>query len=517
MGEAYMYNPLILVLFLLLLTKFYKKMHSNSNNEPPSPPSRPIFGHLHLLKEPAHRNLQLLSEQYGDVLLLRFGMKKVLVVTSPSGVEQCFTTNDVVFANRPNTLAAKHFSYNCTTMSVAPYGDLWRSLRRVATIEIFSTNQILMSSDIRRDEVNLLIGQLLHNKSGNDGTRWKKVEMKSKFIELSFNVLSMMIAGKRYHGDKVEDTEEAKKVRDTIREMLALSGTTNLEDFLPFLQLIDFRGLERKFASLMKRLDKFLQDLVDEKRRMLLDKDGNLVGKGEGKRRVMMETLFSMQAKEPQVYNDDIIKGIIMVLLVAGTDTLSITLEWAMALLLNHPEAIEKARAEIDANVPLTRQLEEQDLPKLRYLQNIITETLRLYPPVPFLIPHASSGDCKVGGYDVPRGTMLLVNAWAIHRDPKQWSNPTKFIPERHENGKYEGYMLVPFGAGRRGCPGAGLASRVIGLALGTLIQSFDWKRIDEGTVEMVEGSGLSMPRVGNLDAMCRLRQPILQDLLANI
>ncbi|KAF3949081.1 hypothetical protein CMV_024997 [Castanea mollissima] len=198
-----------------------------------------------------------------------------------------------------------------------------------------------------------------------------------------------------------------------------------------------------------------------------------------------------------------------MVLLVAGIDTSSTTLEWAMSLLLNHPTAMERVRAEIDANVGQGRLLDEQDLPKLHYLQNVISETLRLYPPVPLLVPREASKDCVVGNYDVPQGAMLLVNAWAIHRDPKVWVNPTKFMPERFEGWSGEGYRLIPFGAGRRGCPGVVLANRVIGLALGTLIQSFEWERIGEEEVDMTEYLGITMRKVKPLEAMCKVREPM--------
>ena len=198
-------------------------------------------------------------------------------------------------------------------------------------------------------------------------------------------------------------------------------------------------------------------------------------------------------------------------LLVAGIDTSSTTLEWAMSLLLNHPTAMERVRAEIDANVGQGRLLDEQDLPNLHYLQNVISETLRLYPPVPLLVPREASEDCVVGNYDVPQGAMLLVNAWAIHRDPKVWVNPTKFMPERFEGWGGDGYRLIPFGAGRRGCPGVALANRVIGLALGTLIQSFEWERIGEEEVDMTEYLGLTMLKVKPLEAMCKVREPMPQ------
>ena len=190
----------------------------------------------------------------------------------------------------------------------------------------------------------------------------------------------------------------------------------------------------------------------------------------------------------------------------AGTETTSTTTEWAMALLLNHPEKLKKAQAEIDAAVGTSRLIAPDDLPRLGYLQSIINETLRLYPAAPLLLPHQSSADCKVGGYDVPRGTMLLVNVYAIHRDPAVWEDPTEFRPERFEDGKAEGRLLMPFGMGRRKCPGEALALRTVGLVLGALIQCFDWGRADGVEVDMAEGGGVTMARVVPLEAMCRPR-----------
>jgi len=151
---------------------------------------------------------------------------------------------------------------------------------------------------------------------------------------------------------------------------------------------------------------------------------------------------------------------------------------------------------------------------KLRYLQSIISETLRLYPAAPLLIPHMSSKDCTVGGYDVPPNTMILVNAWAIHRDPEVWDDASSFKPERFECGEADGHKLMPFGLGRRACPGAGLAQRMVGLALGSLIQCFEWERVEEEEVDMAEGDGITMPKVVALEAMCKAR-PIMNNFLS--
>lgn len=200
-------------------------------------------------------------------------------------------------------------------------------------------------------------------------------------------------------------------------------------------------------------------------------------------------------------------------MIIGGTDTSTMTIEWAMSLLLNHPKVLDKARVELDTIVGKNRLVDEPDLSKLPYLQNIIDETHRLFPPAPLLVPHESSDDCTVEGHDVARGTMVLVNAWAIHRDPMVWEDPTSFMPERFEGGKNEVYRLMPFGVGRT-CPGTKLANRVVGLALAALIQCFDWVRIGEELVDMSEGiNGVTIPKSKPLEAMCRARKTMINVL----
>ena len=193
------------------------------------------------------------------------------------------------------------------------------------------------------------------------------------------------------------------------------------------------------------------------------------------------------------------------------------TLEWAMSNLLNHPHVLRKAKAELDSQVGQQQLVDELDLSKLNYLQSIISETLRLYPAAPLVVPHYSSNDCTIDGYDVPRDTILLVNAWAIHRDPKLWEDAESFKPERFQNGSESadhGYKLMPFGLGRRACPGIGLAQRVVGLTLGSLIQCFEWERVSEEKVDMAEGKGLTMPKALPLEAICKPR-PIMNVVLS--
>lgn len=191
-----------------------------------------------------------------------------------------------------------------------------------------------------------------------------------------------------------------------------------------------------------------------------------------------------------------------------GIDNSAATIEWAMSLLLNHPHVLQKAQTEVDEHVGKDHLIEENDLHKLKYLQNIVNETLRLFPTTPLFIPQESSKDCTLGGYNVPRGTMLLVNTWAIHRDPNVWDDPTSFRPERFERlvGD-QGYNYIPFGMGKRQCLGTGVANKVVGMALGSLIQCFEWKRISEKMIELNEDKGLTMPKKEPLEAMCKARE----------
>ncbi|PIA33010.1 hypothetical protein AQUCO_04200035v1 [Aquilegia coerulea] len=310
-----------------------------------------------------------------------------------------------------------------------------------------------------------------------------------------------MIVGKRYYGENLEHLDEAKRFHAIVTESFYLIGIPNLADLLPFLRWFDIQGLEKRMVKLGKDRDSFMQKLIDEHR----ENKHNATKDDVQEKKTIIHVLLLQQKTDPEYYTDEIIKGIIVALLSAGTDTSSLTMEWAMSLLLNHPEILKKARDEIDKQVGQERFLEESDLPKLPYLNNIINETLRLYPTGP-VVTHESGKDCTVGGYHVPSNTMLLMNLWAVHRDPNVWAEPTKFNPERFkgiEKGK-DGFKFIPFGSGRRRCPGEGLATRMIGLTLGSLIQCFEWKRVGEEMVDMSEGTGLTLPRANPLFAMCK-------------
>ncbi|XP_021631883.1 cytochrome P450 81E8 [Manihot esculenta] len=490
------------LLFFLVLKIFRSRIRYR--NLPPSPPVLPVIGHLSLVmrKPPMHRILYGLSQKYGPIISLRFGRRLVVVVSSSSAVEECFTKNDIILANRPQFLVGKYMAYNNTTMAQSSYGDHWRSLRRIGAIEIFSNNRLNMFLSIRKDEINRLITKLLH-RSLQD---FAKVELTSMFKELTFNIMVRMIAGKRYYGEDVTDEEEARQFREIMDEISYLGGATNLGDFLPIWNWIDGGRFENKLKRIAKRTDALLQRLVDEHR----SKKENLESMN-----TMIDHLLSSQESEPDYYTDEIIKGLILNLLFAGIDASSVTLEWAISSLLNNPSKLRKICDEIDDHVGQESFMDELHLSKLPCLQNVISETLRLYPAAPLLVPHLSSEDCNIGGYNVPRDTILLVNAWAIHRDHTLWDDSSSFKPERFDNEKGASFKLIPFGIGRRSCPGAELALRLLGLALGSLIQCFEWKRISDKEIDMTEEKGLTMHKAEPLEALCKARPIMISQLVS--
>ncbi|CAO2836575.1 unnamed protein product [Amaranthus hypochondriacus] len=248
-----------------------------------------------------------------------------------------------------------------------------------------------------------------------------------------------------------------------------------------------------------------MRELMAEHREAIKAEDGGDCDKVV-KPPPLAQVLLRMQKQEPEHYNDDFVFGLIEDLLVSSLDSTAEAMEWALSLLLNHPEILNKARMEIENEVGFERLVEDSDLNQLPYLGSIINETLRMYPPGPILVPHESTQDCIVGGYHIPKGTMLQINLWAIQNDPQIWEDPTSFRPDRFEGveGHKIGYKMMPFGSGRRSCPAEGLTIRVMGLTLAALIQCFELERVDQVLVDLTEAPGFVLMKVDPLRVLIR-------------
>ncbi|KAK8642586.1 hypothetical protein V6N13_011925 [Hibiscus sabdariffa] len=235
------------------------------------------------------------------------------MVSSASAAEECFTKNDIIFASRPRLLSGKHMNYNYRTMGLAPYSDYWRNLRRLTVMELFSTSRLAMSASIRQEEVELLVKELFLASAEKSAS----MELTSKLIEVVFNIMLRMISGKRYYGKYAVD-KEAEEFQGIMREVVELNGSTILNDFLPVLQWVDFQGLERRMKKVFQKLDKFLQSLVEEHRRMRGDSTHLSPGSSEsdagnkGTKSTLIDVMLSLQQTDPEFYTDETIKGVIL-------------------------------------------------------------------------------------------------------------------------------------------------------------------------------------------------------------
>lgn len=190
----------------------------------------------------------------------------------------------------------------------------------------------------------------------------------------------------------------------------------------------------------------------------------------------------------------------------AGTDTSFITLDWGMTELIMNPQVMKKAQAEVRSIVGERKFILESDLPQLHYLKAVVKEIFRLHPPVPVLVPRESIRDVTLEGYNIPAKTRIFINVWAIGRDPESWEDPEKFNPDRFLGSsidfKGQDFELLPFGAGRRGCPGITFGTVTVELALAQLLHSFDWELppgVEAKDLDLSEAFGISMHKTSDL------------------
>jgi isoflavone/4'-methoxyisoflavone 2'-hydroxylase len=295
----------LLYFIKIIFSLINKKKINNKKRLPPSPPAFPIIGHLHLLKRPLHQALVHISEKYGPATFLRFGSHPVLIIASRTLAEQCFSTHDIAFANRVQLPSVIKY----TIIGTSNYGPYWHNIRQVAVTEALSDERLLATSYIRDGEVKEMVRQLFRYwkaSTANKGSYYfEKLELKRKLFEMSLNMKMMVIAGKKFYGDNVDDSDELKQFRNGVEQYLALSGASILEDFLPILQLTDVFGLMRKKRKLVKLIDEMSHKLLEINRRKVVLEE-----------KTAISNLIKLQKEEPMRYTDQIIQDIIIVSLI---------------------------------------------------------------------------------------------------------------------------------------------------------------------------------------------------------
>ncbi|XP_076907387.1 cytochrome P450 Tp4149-like [Bidens hawaiensis] len=472
--QVFLFSSLPFILAILLLKSSFRSSKSQKNL-PPSPPKLPLIGNLHQLGSNPHRALQAMAQTYGPLMLIHLGTVPVLIASSVDAAKDIMKTHDIIFSSRPHLNIPDRVFYACKDIAFSQYGDYWRQIKSIAVLHLLSNKRVQSYHQVREDEMVVMMEKI---RKANGST----VNLSELLITLTNNVVCRVALGRAYEG---------RKFKDLLERLMELLGCFSVGSYIPSLWWVDWlSGLNRKADKVAKEFDEFLEIVLDEH----VNKHVDGV---EG--RDLVEILLDFQRENTRGFRleRDMIKAIIVDLFTAGTDTTFTSLEWTMCELLRHPRVMKKLKQEA-LEVGQGRSLiTEDDLEKMPYLKAVFKEALRLHIPLPMLVPRQSTEDIKLQGYDIQSGTQVLINAWAIARDPSNWEEPEVFEPERFLKSPidYKGlhFELLPFGAGRRGCPGIQFAMVVNELILANLVYKFDLALVGEEDFNMCETNGITV------------------------
>ncbi|KAI3415175.1 uncharacterized protein J3R85_015354 [Psidium guajava] len=473
-----------------LIKSCFKPKSRSQIPPPPSPLSLPFLGHLHLIGPVLPKSLQGLARNHGPLMRLRLGASSCIVASSASVARELFKTQELNFSSRPEFGSSEHFIYRGSRFITAPYGDYWRFMKKLCMTKLLAVPQLESSLNVREEEVERLIGSVIESARGG-----KASDLSKELTTFTNNVICRMIMSTRCSGT----TNDANEINKLVKACLELAGKLSVGDVLGPLRWLDFSGNGKKLEVALGAFDRIIDGIMKEHEEKLIR--GSVT-----ERKDLMDILLETHndpTAEMKITRKDM-KSFILDLFMAGTDTSSAAMQWAMAELINRPEAFKKLRDEINSVVGPSRLVRESDIPNLPYLRAVIRETLRLHPSAPIIIRECGE-DCSVNGYLVEAKSRVLVNVYAIMRDPEIWTNPDEFLPERflESSGekigehqmefKGQNFRYLPFGSGRRGCAGASLAMLVMHPAVGSLVQCFDWKMLEgEEAVDLSHGPGFA-------------------------
>ncbi|XP_021762254.1 flavonoid 3'-monooxygenase-like [Chenopodium quinoa] len=494
-AQTWVAYGLFSVIFVYLINHLCRGNHKL--NLPPGPKPWPIIGNFDLIGPLPHHSIHELSKIYGPIMTLKFGSVPVIVGSSVEMAKSILKTNDEIFAGRPTTAAGKYTTYNYSNMTWSHYGPYFRQARKLWSMHLFSAKSLESYEYIRVEEHNSLLRSIFN-------TNGEPITLKDYLSKLSLNVISRVVLGKRYL-DKCNDNDvdgQVNKIDDEfslmLDELFILNGVLNLGDWIPCVKYLDIQGYEKRMKIIGKKFERFMEHVLDEHNARRENEKDNWVPKD------MVDVLLQHgNDSNHQVKIDrNGVKAFTQDLIAGGTDTSTITLEWAITELIRRPDIIAKATEELDHVIGKERWVQEQDIQNLPYIQAIVKETLRLHPVTPLLVPRFSREQVKVEGYDIPKGSVALVNTFTIHRDPSVYDKPLEFWPDRFIDKdidvKSQDFEFLPFGSGRRKCPGYNLGLKIVEPGLANLLHGFEWKlpdNIKPQDMDMEEIFGLTNPK----------------------
>ncbi|OAY52447.1 cytochrome P450 84A1 [Manihot esculenta] len=490
----------LLVAFMIFLLHSRRKLPY-----PPGPRGYPIIGNMGIMDQLTHRGLASLAKRYGGIFHLQMGTVHFMVVSTPELAQEILQEQDSAFCNRPANVAMTYLSYNRADMAFANYGPVWRQLRKICVMKLFSRKRAESWASVR-EEVDSMIRALMEKTAS-------QVNIGELVFALTRNITYRAAFGSFSH----EGQDEFIKI---MQEFSILFGAFDIADFFPWLGWIHAQE-NKRLVRARQSLDRFIDTIIDEhmekkKRDKHHSKDENGVEIEED----MVDELMAFYRPEDDkngFYDSqstikltrDNIKAIIMDVMFGGTETVASPIEWAMAELMRNPEGLNKVQQELTEVVGLNRVVHESDLENLSYLKCVVKETLRLHPPVP-LLRHETLKDSVLSGYRIPAKSRILINAWLIGRDPYLWHEPEMFDPSRFlKDGapdfKGSNFEFLPFGSGRRSCPGMQLGLYAVEMSLAHLLHCFKWELpngMKASEVDMSEAFGLTAPRAERLVAV---------------
>ncbi|XP_044969326.1 desmethyl-deoxy-podophyllotoxin synthase-like [Hordeum vulgare subsp. vulgare] len=498
--EQAIYLVLALLLPLLLLKLVSNRGSSGAAGQrlPPGPWRLPVIGSLHHLagKPLVHRAFADIARRLGDAPLvyLKLGEVPVVVASSAEAAREVMKTQDVTFATRPWSPTTKILMSDGVGVAFAPYGAHWRQLRKICIMELLSARRVQSFRHVREEEAGRLVAAIAAAGSGEP----VNVSERLAVLIADMTVRAMI-------GDRFSRREEFLEV---LQQGVRILSGFNLGDLFPSSWLAGFvSGTAREAWENHTRSFELIECAIKQHEEVKAGK--------EGEQEDLLDVLLRIQKEggHDVPFTMGAIKCLLVDLFSAGSETSATTLAWAMSELMRNPGAMAKAQAEVRNNLQGKPRVTEDDLADLKYMRLVIKETLRLHTSVPLLLPREPTEACKVLGYDVPKGTTVFVNAWAICRDPKHWDAAEEFRPERFESGEVDfkgtNFEYTPFGAGRRICPGMLFAHASMELALASLLYHFDWELPAGGELDMEEEMGIAVGRKNDLYLHAKVVVPV--------